>query len=215
MAGSPLPGQSVFAVADARVDIVMDTARVARVRATYTLGQDASLPSFQYLTAPCTSIEAISVSLAGAGLELTAAARGPWVAVVPNPAGPRARAGDTVLVSHVVRLSAGSGSIPLVMPAAPLSRAAILTLSLLGTRARPLWPFLTRSPEPDMWSTTSRALPSLVRVDPGPPSDATCAAIAPRHDAGDFGARFGVFVLTLLLWIPLYFWWALRQTDPR
>jgi hypothetical protein len=30
---------------------------------------------------------------------------------------------------------------------------------------------------------------------------------------GGFPLRFGLFVATIVLWIPLYFWWATRRRD--
>ena len=206
-------GQTAFAVSDARVAIVVDTDRVAHVRATYALAQDVPLPSLRYLSARCATVERIAVSLAGVRLEPAATARGPWVDLALNAGSTHGQVGDTLVVWYVSQLSADVASIPLLLPVAPLSRPARLDLRLPSADARPVLPHLSRDGAPDTWFATLRALPSAVRVDLGWPSAGPCAETQPAGEAGDFRIRLGVFIATLVLWIPLYFWWASRQPD--
>ena len=213
-AAPPAHGQAVFGVQDARVDIAVDSAAVAHVRSTYVLAERAALPFLQYLTAKCAAVGRVSVSLGGDALELPPAERGPWVDLTPDVADRRGSPGDTLVVSYSVRLSATVASIPLVIPAVPLAGAATITLRLPPGDARPVLPHLVRGAA-GTWTAQFRALPSAIRVDLGSHGgQRPCAETRPAGDAGTFSIRLAVFIATLVLWIPLYFWWASRQSDP-
>jgi len=122
--------------------------------------------------------------------------------------------GDTLVVSYSVRLSATVASIPLVIPAVPLAGAATITLRLPPGDARPVLPYLVRGAA-GTWTAQFRALPSAIRVDLGSHGgQRPCAETRPAGDAGTFSIRLAVFIASLVLWIPLYFWWASRQSDP-
>lgn len=201
---------------DARVDVTVDGSAVAHVLATYLVSRDGTLQPLLYLHAPCAAVSELSTSRGAVLLEPAARARGPWVDVRVASGSPSSGSPGTLTVSYLVRLSARVASIPLVLPAAPLESPAVISLRLSPSGARPVLPRLERAATTGLWSATLRALPSAVRVDLGSESAlGPCAEATPRGNAGTLDVRFTVFVATLVLWIPLYFWWASRQPDRR
>ncbi len=197
----------------------MDAGGAARIEESYALAPGTALPDFQYLMGRCATMDAVALALAEVPLGTKDVVRSPWVEIHLDSA-TRASGGSVFLtVSYRARLTGRRASVPVVMPMAPLAvgapgvRPATVTLRLPARPgAHPLLPHLEAS-TPGTWTSRFDALPSAVRLDLGP-GEPACVEPGAPGDAGTFGIRFAVFIATLALWIPLYFWWA-RRPDRR
>lgn len=201
-----------FPAAGVRVDIVLDSSGTAHIDERYALAPGSTLPSLQYLSARCASVEAVAFTLANGPLGFQEVARGPWVEL-RFAAPPQVTGGGVFLtVSYVARIHGRVASIPVLMPMAPLAAQSPARVTLTAppdATVHPVLPHLTRD-RPGTWTAEFRALPSFVRVDLGG-AGAACDERRPAGNAGTFDLRFAIFIATLALWIPLYFWWARRQ----
>ncbi len=204
----PTPGVTVA--------ITVEPNGVTQIAQSYALAPGTVLPDFQYLTGRCAAMDSVAIGLGTSPLNQRLVMRGPWVELHLD-SGVRASGGGLVLsVSYLATLSGRRASIPVVMPMAPLAastpgvRPVEVTLRLpSGPGTRPLLPHLAATGS-QTWASRLEALPSVVRVDLGP-GRPPCDEPRAGGDAGSFDVRFAVFVATLVLWIPLYFWWARRQ----
>lgn len=165
---------------------------------------------FVYFSQPCVEVRALRFVAGSVAIPSTERGRGPWVDLMLDSAALASSQAESLLVGYEVGSSLRITSIPIIMPTAP--SAATLALEAGAPRvARPVLPHFTPA-DSGRWTARLAALPSVVRVDRGqgdPPG--SCARILEPGAAGTFGLRLGVFLATLALWVPLYFWWALRQ----
>lgn len=215
-ASAALGQTAPFPTAGARVEITVDSSGIARVAQSYALSPGTTLPDFQYLAGRCATMDSVALALGGAPLAIRAVRRGPWVELRLDSAAHASGGGVFLTISYQATLSGRLASIPVVMPMAPLAastpavRPAELILRLPSRPgARPLLPHLAPT-GPPTWTSRFDALPSMVRLDLGP-DRSPCDEPRTGGDAGTFDLRFAVFIATLALWIPLYFWWAQRQ----
>ncbi|HXV85854.1 MAG TPA: hypothetical protein VD793_04100 [Gemmatimonadales bacterium] len=211
----PLSGraQDSFHTGHAHLTVQVDATGLAMVQAEFVPSAAADLPAFQYRRTSCTTVDSVVITLNGTAVPFSQSEAGPFVRLAPQE---RASPGDVVVVTHRVTLSRAVTSVPVVLPAVSLTSAAEVTLRMAGREGRPVLPHLPRGDGPGTWTATLAALPAAVRVDLGrAPSAAVAACAAPAWtgDSGTFETRLAVFVATLVLWIPLYFWWAHRQPD--
>jgi hypothetical protein len=106
------------------------------------------------------------------------------------------------------------------MPAQPIDGAAaagLVTLSLTigdALTARPVFPAMQARSQ-RQWEARVPALPSVLRVAVDDPRPTVCDSTAPALNAGPFLFVFSAFVAVLVLWVPLYLWWARRSSEPR
>jgi hypothetical protein len=68
---------------------------------------------------------------------------------------------------------------------------------------------------PRQWEITMVAVPSQVVVKTGAPTHSAVDESSTRFvgENGGFAVRVALLVSTIVLWIPLYFWWATRRRD--
>jgi hypothetical protein len=217
LAAQAAQGQAApFPTAGVKIEIAVAPDGGARIHESYALAPGTTVPGFQYLSGPCATVDGVTFSLGDAPVHIAPLARGPWRELHPDAATRATGGGAFLTVSYQVRLTGRWTSIPVVMPMAPLATGAGRTASAeialrlpQGPPAGPVLPRLTASGG-GTWTGAFNAIPSVVVLDRGAPQP-PCAEPAQPGDAGSFGVRFTIFLATLLLWIPLYFWWANRQ----
>ena len=203
---------------DVRIDVSVGTDAIARVREGYRLDGPVEGATFEYLQDSCSSVSPISASSGNRSLGFEVGHRGPWTFLHAG-AGPGQGANQLDL-SYTVRLNGGA-SIPIVMPAATLARAGesrgadveVAVTFAGGTSAGTVvLPRLARADNTGSWRAQFSAIPSVIRLGASHDAESSCV----RRSSGTTGGlewRFRIFVLTMAVWIPVYFFWFGRRGD--
>lgn len=212
--------ESRFPARAATIDIsVMSGA--ARVSEEYSLDGSLTGVTLEYLDQPCSVVGSIATTFAGGIVPLEATRRGPWTLFrvrTPEDSTIATALGAVLRIAYDVRLGSGDAAVPIVVPAATLesagrARGADVTVRLTFAQeienASVILPRL--EPARGSWQARFLAIPSVVRVNL--PIDRRCD----QPLAGSTGGlewRFWTFVLTMAIWIPIYFWTIGRRADP-
>ena len=191
------------------ISVSVPSADSAHVEERYELR--SSLPiELRVLTRPCAMIENLTVERVGLAVNVLQSRDGPWVTfrdTTPADSLP-------VIVRYDVRLT-GSGKIPLVHLATPLTRtnpgAVSVDVTVANRSSRVAFPHMTRQAE-NHWSARYVAIPSFVGIA----GDATRGCVEPADEAGDNGGlvwRFFLLLGIMVAWVPLYLAWARRSGE--
>lgn len=189
---------------------------VTRVQLAADSGDTSRRASFQYLARPCVRVGEVVVDDGTVAVPLAARRNGAWHALEDTLAAARGtRAGFEL--RYTVARTADAVDVPLVMPTLPVPRGSNARLGNVqvvvrvpSARTRVTFPRMERVDE-RTWSARLVAIPSLVHVrltDDAAP----CAEVEPRGDDGGLSWRFWLLVAILVVWVPVYQWWALRQS---
>jgi hypothetical protein len=144
--------------------------------------------------------------------------------------------GRSLQLSYDVRLAGSEAAIPIAVPSTTLERAddsrgaqVDVAVDFDGglTAARVLIPRLERSPAGTGWTARLLAMPAFVRVGVRSGSDPDLTPVRPQSrfsaefrascpgridgSTGRLEWRFVVFVATMGVWVPVYFWWFARR----
>lgn len=211
----PFFGAAAFAQArqgSIDISITVSSADAAHVEERYELRSSAPI-ELRLLTRPCAKIENISVERAGLPMTFAESRDGPWVSLRDSTAGNSL----PFTVRYDVRL-AGTATIPLVHPAAPLARnnAARLGAVTVGVRfpddsSRVAFPHMTRQAQ-GQWAARYVGVPSFVEIA----GDGVKECNEPTSENGDNGGlvwRFFLLVGIMIAWVPLYLAWARRSGE--
>ena len=209
-----------YAVDSVRVELAV-AGDSARVRARYWFARPARALDFTHLTNTCTRVGAVVARRDGLAVALVADSNPPWVVLhdttdaAAQPAMP-----FRYDVEYLVTSAAGGRmAVPLVQPAGALDprgapmrpRVGIVVRTAGGADGEPRLPRFTRSGEGE-WTARMSAAPATVVMRRRGAAATTCddGVMIPGEHAG-FVRRVGLFLATIVLWIPLYFWWAGRR----
>lgn len=194
------------------ISIAVLSADSAQVEERYELRSALPL-ELRLLTRPCATIENLRIEQAGLALNVVQSRDGPWVTLRDTTPG------DSVplLVRYHVRL-AGTGIIPLVHLAAPLSRSNSMPLGAVSVEvtfpndsSRVAFPHMTRQAL-NQWSARYVGVPSFVEIA----GDAVKECVEQTAGKGDNGGlvwRFFLMVGIMAAWVPLYLAWARRSGE--
>ena len=197
---------------EAAVAIVVREGR-ASVQGRFAFTGNPGALSFEWLERACATVGPVRLESFGDAVPYARVATGPWVRLHDTSAVDPMRDSLGYHVAYDVVLRSGDVSIPIVLPnivLTPRRAPALATVSIeLPEGARVTLPRMTRV-SATRWTARMTALPSAVRVEMDLPN-AQCAADV-TGDRG-FTVVFWSLVATLVLWVPLYLWWANRQPD--
>jgi hypothetical protein len=213
---SRVPADSVH------ISMVVEPSGRARSRMHVRLTAAVRTMDFTYLAHSCNSVTGIAFARAAVPLGLSIDSNPPWVTVhdtteLPDSASTTAYDGE-----WTTDLGDTESSVPVLVPwgalggLSPGVRPKVVIevrFPPSDPRARVISPRMTRSGSG--WHATFNALPSSVRIraEQGGRSDG-CEGAGPRlipGNSGRFPVIFASLIATMLLWVPLYFWWAHRQ----
>ena len=215
----PLAAQGEgLAVDSVRVAVQLQAAS-ARVEEWYWLARTPRVLDFMYLANGCSAVAQVQAARGDLPVALAADTNAPWVSwhdttdvTVPVDVPVVYRVGY-----DVTWRGGGRRTLPLVHPGRPLTARAAPVVPLVRVVVedasgahQPSFPRLVRE-SPTRWSAALVAIPSTVVLE-GPDAAGGCApgdAIGGANDG--FTRRMALLALTMLLWIPLYFWWAVRR----
>jgi hypothetical protein len=194
------------------ITVIARTPNAVHVEQEYVLAVSQPL-ELRALTRPCVVIDHVRIERDGTPLRLDETRDGRWITWRDGTAS----GGDSIRL--VVRYDAwlgGSGAVPLVHLAAPVTRAGsrqgnvnvVVRFPRDGDKV--VFPRMTRQ-APNEWSGRFVAVPSFVKVrDPNPGCDALSRA---PGDNGGLVWRFTLLVGIMVAWVPLYLAWARRTGD--
>lgn len=207
------------------VDSARIVARVGResslVQATYWFAREPRALDLTYLETSCSSVTGVDAHRGDATVSLVREENRPWVVLhdtsdvgelVTGPVAYR-------LAYRVRHLGGPRLAVPLVQPAGPLDArgarvAAKVQLHVSVAErdlARPEFPRFAEV-RPAEWAADLVAVPSsIVMGVRRAAAEPTPCELEIAGANGGFIRRVALFLLTLLLWIPLYFWWAARR----
>ncbi len=216
-----LPGASraeqAFPSHDVRIDVSVADAASVSVRERYLLDGPAGASMFELLENACSTIGPISASIDNRPFVLEASHRSPWT-ILRTTGGSTAGDGRELSLSYDVRLGGGV-AVPIVLPSAVLGRAGESRGADVALRvefgaalsgASVVLPRLERLGDSNAWQARLSAIPSVIHLG--------LAGSCDRALAGTTGGlewRFWLFLATMAVWIPVYFWWFGRRGDLR
>lgn len=192
-----------------RIDVAVADG-TAHVDESYDLDAPVGDASFEFLADACSSVGPISATAGGRPLTLTASHHGPWTTL-------QAGVDSAAPIRLRYDVQVQGAAIPIVMPAAALGpagqlRGADVSLQVrfanASEAATVLLPRFDRGEQPGTWRARMLAIPSTVRVRV--PGAGVCGR-ALAGTTGGLGWRFWIFVLTMVAWVPIYFWWFGRR----
>ena len=146
-------------------------------------------------------------------------ATGPWVRLHDTSAVDPLRTSLGYTLIYDVALHGDVVSIPVVVPVTALATAVrrgdpVATVAVrLPQDARVILPRMAQVGATGHWEARMIALPSAVRVRLASPNEECTADASTPGERGRFILIFWSLVATLVLWVPLYLWWANRQHD--
>jgi hypothetical protein len=203
------------AISSASINIAIDAPDVAVVNVNLSADRPMAPVAWQFLHDRCAGIDTVLFTQANTTQAVLPSSRGPWTTVpAPDMSTP------TATLRYRVHMFGPVAAIPIVMPAAPLGdrgAAAVRLRLTIGSRlahARPLFPALHQVGAGE-WEAQFPAMPSVVRIALNDSVVASCAGEEAPASAGPFLPIFFSFVAVLVLWVPLYLWWARRSRDSR
>jgi len=188
-----------------------------RVRLAADSGDTSRRAAFQYLARACARVGDVVLDDGSTAVTLATRIDGAWRALEDTLTTARGtRTGFTL--RYIVTRTAAGADVPLVLPTFPIPRGANARLGNVQVivrvpddRATVTFPRLERA-DARTWSARLVAIPSFVHVrladDRSP-----CGEAAPRGDDGGLSWRFWLLVAILVVWVPVYQWWALRQSE--
>lgn len=194
-----------------------------RVSQAYWLARPIRALDLTWYVNGCASVGTPTATNGGLPVVFAADTNTPWVVLHDTTdasllgEGPL-RYGLSYLVTHG---GGGQASIPVLQPSGPLGARGGPVTPKVRLRVttddgvlRPVLPRF-RFVREGVWEAVMVAIPANVVVR-GPESGAASCDEASRMPGanGGFVRLVGLFVLTIATWIPLYFWWAMRQRDP-
>jgi hypothetical protein len=210
-----------YPVDSARIDLQVwrDS---TRVRQEYWLARAVRALDLTWFMNACASVGTPAATSGGLPVVFAADTNTPWVVLHDTTDAALLGEGPVRYVLSYVVTHGGGGqaSIPVLQPNGPLGtrggavtpKVRLRVITEDGDR-RPVLPRFSLVRE-GVWEASMVAIPANV-VARGPiAGDATCDDEAPvAGENGDFPRLVALFVLTIVLWIPLYFWWATRKRD--
>lgn len=203
---------------EASVAMVVRAGNGAAVQARYAFTGNPGAMSFEYLEQPCAQVGTVRLESEGRAVPYARVATGPWVRLHDTSAVDLGRSSLGYTLTYDVALQGDVVSIPVVVPVSALARGArrgdpVATVAVrLPQDGRVVLPRMARVDATGRWEARMIALPSAVRVRLAKPNG-NCAADAVPRDSGRFILIFWSWIATLVLWVPLYLWWANRQHD--
>ncbi|MCC6929407.1 MAG: hypothetical protein IT359_10495 [Gemmatimonadaceae bacterium] len=190
---------------------------VTRVRLAADSGDTSRRAAFQYLARPCASVGDVLLDDGATVVSLAARADGAWRALADTLTSARGTRTGFALRYTVTR-TAGAVDVPIVIPTFPIPRGANarlgnvqVTVRVPDDRASVTFPRFEHEGS-RTWSARLVALPSFVHVRLTDDA-ARCGETVPRGDDGGLSWRFWLLVAILVVWVPVYQWWALRQSE--
>jgi hypothetical protein len=213
-----------FPASDVRIDVIIDQTSRVSVREEYTLLRLPDVLAFQVLSNRCARVGPVSATIGERPVTFDEERRGPWTYLHGATAtGADRNAALRVHVQYEVVVGDIDATVPIVMPAATLERAAgtrganvdlTVAWSGNGDGAAVIFPRLERTAAGAIWEGRFLAIPSLVRVRAPlgrrEPCDAETLA-----SSGGLEWRFWLFTGIMVVWVPLYLWVFGRQTEQR
>ena len=202
---------------EATVTIVVSAGTGASVRARYAFTGNPGALSFEYLEQPCAQVGAVRLDSEGRPVPYARVATGPWVRLHDTSAVDPLRTSLGYTLSYDVALHGDVVSIPVVVPVSALATAArrgdpVATVAIqLPQDARVVLPRMAQVGATGHWEARMIALPSAVRVRQAAPNEDCLAEASAPGESGRFILIFWSLIATLVLWVPLYLWWANRQ----
>jgi len=209
-------------VQSVKVEIAIGGDGVVDVHEHYRFTRAVRL-DFRYLTGPCSDIGPgpVAITTTRASADYTRTQSGPWVLLVA----PAALDGASEYwVSYTVSSRTRTADIPIVLPSYALEPATGTTMNVVGIHVlfsrdgagAVILPQMQSDGRGGNWSTAMLALPSFVRV--------RCASLALPDDCPGSAAQSGgngssgsiegwflAFLMSLVVWIGVYMYWANRQ----
>ena len=179
----------------------------------YILGPSSAPLEFRALTRPCVLVENLRIERDGSRLPVDEGHNGPWITWRTPTA---LEADSTALIVRYDAWLGGSGILPLVYLAAPLTRrdssrqdAITVAVRYAHDSGRVDFPRMTRQ-APNEWSGHYIATPSMVNVRP--PSF-RCDLPKVAGNDGGLVWRFYLLIGIMIAWVPIYLVWAQRTGD--
>ena len=194
----------------------------SRVTTRLWFVQPVRVLDYTYLSNNCTTIGNLVARRGGLPVALLADTNPPWIGLhdttdaVGEPPGPQAHE----LTYHVTHLSGARVAVPIVQPAGPLTarNAALqskVRLTVMSEQLRAGEPVLPRfrAVASREWKAAMVAAPSHVLIATGGVTTAAAcdSPVQLPGGSGGFLRLVTLLVTTIVLWIPLYFWWATRK----
>jgi hypothetical protein len=210
-------------VSQVSVEVRVDRAVAAHVHQRFTLAGPLDSVAFMQLRFSCASLGGLELLVGDVRVPLSSTVMRPWQRW-RTAAGSPVPAGAAIDVRYRVSLPPGATAIPLLVPAGrlfrgqttgasdPLVTLAVMTGQLAGA---PVLPRFNRQGD-GTWTTRLPAMPSFIRLDRGMPAAGTnCADRLEGGTAQRLELVFLLFVVTLVLWVPLYFVWVRYSAGAR
>jgi hypothetical protein len=210
-----------FPSRDVLVRVTLESNGHASVSQEYGLIDGIADAAFEFLADSCTEISKMSATADDRPVAVAPAEdrRGPWTTLRFNGTS----AARTWRISYEVTTHGTAAAIPIVMPASSLEnesgrRGARVSMNVQWTgapgAASVLIPRLVAQ-SVNGWNATLLAMPSTVRVSlPAGAGAGSC-----RYDDTGYASglewRFGVFVLTMAVWMAAYLAWFGRPWAAR
>jgi hypothetical protein len=216
VSGAASAQDRAFPSALVRIEVRVD-GRTARVRQHYALTGPLDILAVEYLDNGCARVGPVTATLGEQVVTLDELQPGVWVRLQGRLAPPDRDEGSLIL-RYEVQLAGPLHEIPIVLPAASLARApdargAAVDVSVVAAEGSP--PFTVTLPRlervaSNRWSERLLAMPSTVHLSYATGAAEVCEP--PPPGPGGLVWRFWVFVATMGLWVPIYFWWFSRRS---
>lgn len=207
-------------VHEASLVVAVTAENAASIVARYAFTGNPGAMSFEYLEQPCARVGAVRLQSNGQVVPYARVATGPWVRLHDTSAVDPGRSSLGYTLAYEVALLGDEVSIPLVLPVVALASAArrgepVATVAVqLPPGARVILPRMNRVDADARWETRMIAVPSAVRVHLASPNGDCPADTSAKGESGRFMLIFWSLITTLVIWVPLYLWWANRLRDP-
>jgi hypothetical protein len=219
LAAGSLAAQPRLRAHEASVGMVVSAGNGASVQARYAFTGNPGAMSFEYLEQPCARVGVVRLESEGRAVPYARVATGPWVRLHDTSAVDPLRTSLGYKLTYDVALHGNVVSIPVIVPVTALATAArrgdpVATVAVrLPQDGRVVLPRMARVDANGRWAARMIALPSAVRVRLATPNGGCSADASTPGESGRFILIFWSLIATLVLWVPLYLWWANRQRD--
>ena len=190
------------------ITIAFRTPNAVQVEERYSRGQSAQPIELRIMTRPCMVIEKVHIERNSVAQAITETRSGPWMIWRDTTS----TVGGSLTVRYNVWLG-GSRTIPLAHLTSPLTRdasGAVAVAVQFGVgEAQVEFPHMTRQ-APKEWSGRYVATPSFVEVGG---FAFPCDQLPPPGDNGGLVWRYWLLVGIMVMWVPIYLWWARRTGE--